>query len=43
MKITESMNLVDLFCGISKISLAKYVGLVYKDEEIHPGSGFFLQ
>lgn len=33
MKITESINFVDLFCGIWKISLARYVGLVYKEEE----------
>lgn len=32
-KITESMNFVDLFCGIWKISLARYVGLVYKGGE----------
>lgn len=32
-KITDSMNLVDLFWGIWKISLAKYTGCVCRDKE----------
>lgn len=28
--MTVSINFVDLFCGIWKISFARYMGLVYK-------------
>lgn len=31
--MTVSINFVDLFCGIWKISFARYVGLVYKAKE----------
>lgn len=42
MKITESINFVDLFCGIWKISLARYVGLVYKEGEKKPTILYFF-